>query len=141
MRKLLLVEDSAFQAEELSRSLEQYNQNSVATTLKVVTAATGSEGLYQTLKIQPDIIVLDFWLPDITGPNLCKLLKSKPQTRIIPVVLFSVETSLRNTIAAYDAGADYYLIKDDNNVKVLSDMVNQLLKKRGQLPMWNYFYC
>ncbi|HEV2179428.1 MAG TPA: ATP-binding protein [Gemmatimonadaceae bacterium] len=77
--------------------------------MRVTEAETGAEAL-RFSKAQPDLIVLDIRLPDITGYEVCQRLKSDPDTKSIPVMYLSASYT-GNADRAYglDAGADAYL--------------------------------
>lgn len=77
--------------------------------MRVTEAETGAEAL-RFSKAQPDLIVLDIRLPDITGYEVCQRLKSDPETKSIPVMYLSASYT-GNADRAYglDAGADAYL--------------------------------
>ena len=98
--------------------------------MKVITAYSGEEGLRKAAETFPDLIVLDIRLPDISGIEVCKKLKSEAQFRIIPIIVFSVDNIIRNITAAYDVGADYYLIKDQNAIKVLEVLIKSVFLRR-----------
>lgn len=59
--------------------------------------------------IRPDLILLDDWLPDDLGTNLCLKLKSYPETAKTPVILFSAQYNVAENASA--CGADAYLAK------------------------------
>jgi signal transduction histidine kinase len=77
--------------------------------MRVTEAETGAEAL-RFSKAQPDLIVLDIRLPDMTGYDVCQRLKTDPETKSIPVMYLSASYTA-NADRAYglDAGADAYL--------------------------------
>lgn len=75
---------------------------------RVITAATGAEGLALATASLPDVIILDLGLPDIDGKDVCKQLRSWTQT---PVIVLSVRDSDSEKVGALDNGADDYLTK------------------------------
>jgi len=72
------------------------------------------------LKSPPDLILLDFDMPNITGPDLCRLIKANPQTADIPVVFFTASTVSDTIREAFESGADDYLTKPICETEILS---------------------
>jgi CheY-like chemotaxis protein len=81
MVTVLLVNDHEAQRYALARSLEQAGYS-------VTTAASGTDAVKRAGE-QPDVIVLDVGLPDMSGYQVCQLLKSEPRTAGIPVVFLT----------------------------------------------------
>ena len=71
-------------------------------------AKTGEEGLALACASQPDIIILDLGLPDMSGVEVCKQLRTWSN---LPVIILSAHDSEVEKVAALDAGADDYLTK------------------------------
>ncbi len=106
-RTLLLVEDSPTQAAKIRLSLE-------ARGFSVIIAGNGQKALISAKDAdnKPALIILDYNLPDIKGVEVCRKLKTEPDTRSIPVIMYSAEHGLRTMSDAYNAGADYYVVKE-----------------------------
>lgn len=106
-RTLLLVEDSPTQAAKIRLSLE-------ARGFVVVVAGNGHNAVScaRDEAHKPTLIILDYNLPDIKGIEVCRMLKSDPATRPIPIIMYSAERGLRTMSDAYNAGADYYVVKE-----------------------------
>lgn len=75
---------------------------------QVVTASRGEEGLAQAAAANPDVIILDLGLPDMSGYEVCVQLRTWTQT---PIIILSVRDQERDKVRALDAGADDYLVK------------------------------
>ena len=75
---------------------------------QVTTTGTGEEGLALATAIQPDLIILDLGLPDISGVEVCKQLREWTN---LPIIILSAHDSEAEKVAALDAGADDYLTK------------------------------
>ncbi|HEY3233031.1 MAG TPA: response regulator [Roseiflexaceae bacterium] len=101
IRRALIVEDSPTAAEQLSRYL---NELAIVT----VTHLRGAETVARAIQEQPDLIVLDLLLPDISGWDVLAQLKADPRTQPIPVVLVSV---IDEPSRGFASGAAEYLIK------------------------------
>ena len=78
---------------------------------RVVVASNGSEALQKADSEGPDLILLDVVMPGISGFEACKTLKSKPRTRLIPIVMFSALGRDVDKKLGREAGADGYLTK------------------------------
>ena len=67
---------------------------------------------YETAVSQaPDIILLDIMMPGIDGISLCKILKEKPETRHIPVIMLTARTTIGDVERAFEVNADDYVGK------------------------------
>ena len=95
----------------------------------VMTASTGQMALNWIANSKPDLVVLDVGLPDMTGIEVCKKIKSDSLTRKIPVIILTAnvdnQTQMHANITAH---ADLFLNKPINN-KDLSEAVAAILKK------------
>ena len=74
-------------------------------------AFTGGEALSKIDRARPDIVFLDLMLPDIDGYEVCRKLKTRKDTTLIPVVMVTARVALENRIRCYCTGADYYVPK------------------------------
>jgi PAS domain S-box-containing protein len=101
LKRALLIEDSPTAADQVTRYLAG---------LHVETALVehGAEAVAQALALQPDVIILDILLPDVSGWEVLKALKTEPRTQQIPVVVVSV---VDNAAQARELGAAAALLK------------------------------
>jgi CheY-like chemotaxis protein len=74
-------------------------------------AYTGGEALARIAAAPPDIVFLDLMLPDINGYEVCKALKSRKDTTLIPVVMVTARVAVDNRDRSYSVGADQYVSK------------------------------
>jgi two-component system, OmpR family, phosphate regulon response regulator PhoB len=125
MKKVLIVEDSLLQGQVLRHDFENRN-------FEVVLATNGNESNRALNEKQPDLIILDYVLPDTDGIELCKRIKQNITTRAIPVIMFSSENRINNMVKAYEAGADYYVVKDEDGSKNLALLADSVLTRRYQ---------
>ena len=84
---VLLVEDEPAQREMLAYNLE-------AEGFDVITADNGEDGLILVDENDPDLIVLDWMMPQLSGIEVCRRLKSNSKTRQIPVIMLSARCLL-----------------------------------------------
>lgn len=99
--QILVIDDEQQILRALRTILTQQNY-------QVTAASTGEEGLALATAVQPDIIILDLGLPDMTGVAVCKQLREWTD---LPVIVLSAHDSEAEKVAALDAGADDYLTK------------------------------
>jgi len=78
---------------------------------KVVTALDGEMALSEFFRVQPDLLLLDVNMPKLRGTEVCRRIKSNPETLLVPVVLITALTATQDRIAGIEAGADDFLNK------------------------------
>lgn len=103
MAKILLVEDDPHAREMLKFRFEKAGY-------EVVEALDGDEGLMKALR-QPDLVVLDIRLPKIDGWELCRMLKTEPRTRHIPILMLTGCSQPVQEEYGKHCGADGYITK------------------------------
>lgn len=121
--KVLLVEDEPAQREVLSYNLQSEG-------FDVVTAADGDEAMLLVEEEAPDIIVLDWMLPGISGIEICRRLKSKSQTRGIPILMLSARSEEVDRVRGLETGADDYVVKPYSVLELMARVRNQLRRVR-----------
>jgi signal transduction histidine kinase/CheY-like chemotaxis protein len=102
------IEDNETNVEVMRGVLAQRPQ------LRMEVSGTGAEGLAAVRGSQPDMVLLDMQLPDMTGLELLRRLKNDPAVAAIPVIAVSADAVPRNIEAALEAGAIRYLTKPVN---------------------------
>lgn len=120
--KVLAVDDSAENLRLLQALL------SVA-GYEVVTAANGKEALVKVAMESPDLIILDAMMPKLNGFEVCTLLKSEEETRLIPVVLITPVEELGYKVRGFEAGVDDFLHQPINRAEFLA-MVKCLVQAK-----------
>ena len=101
---VLVVED-----EEAIATLLDYNLGKE--DFDVTIASDGEEALLKVAESQPDIVILDWMLPKISGIEVCRQLRSKAETRNIPVIMLTARSEEADRIRGLEIGADDYLTK------------------------------
>lgn len=101
---VLVVED-----EEAILTLLRYNLEKEG--FKVHTAMDGEEALIQVQEYKPDLVVLDWMLPNVTGVEVCKSLRRNTETKNIPIIMLSARGEEADRVQGLDSGADDYLTK------------------------------
>jgi len=98
---------------------------------KTFMARNGREGVDMALHVQPDLILLDVMMPELSGWEVCTTLKNAPETRRIPVAMLTVKSEIRDLITGMQVGADDYVTKPFTRRRLLSS-VRKLLDERGE---------
>ena len=102
--KVLLIEDEASQ-----RALLSYNLQ--AEGFAVVEAGDGEEGLLLVEEEAPDLILLDWMLPGLSGIEVCRRLKTRTETRAVPIIMLSARSEEVDRVRGLETGADDYMVK------------------------------
>ncbi|NBR89999.1 MAG: phosphate regulon transcriptional regulatory protein PhoB [Rhodobacteraceae bacterium] len=102
--KVLLIEDEPSQ-----RALLAYNLQ--AEGFEVVEAGDGEEGLLLVEEEAPDLILLDWMLPGLSGIEVCRRLKTRTETRALPVIMLSARSEEVDRVRGLETGADDYMVK------------------------------
>lgn len=104
MTKILCVEDSDDNLYMLHRRLSRAG-------FEVKVATNGAEGVEWAKTLQPDLIVMDLMLPGLNGWEATRRLKSLPETKHIPIIVLTAETSKKSRDDAVAAGCDDFQMK------------------------------
>ncbi|MBV1867188.1 MAG: response regulator, partial [Marinosulfonomonas sp.] len=97
--KILVVEDEPAQREVLAYNLE-------AEGFTIEKADTGDEALTLVSEDAPDLIVLDWMLPGVSGIEICRRLKARSETRNIPIIMLSARSEDVDRVRGLETGAD-----------------------------------
>ncbi|MAQ37536.1 phosphate regulon transcriptional regulatory protein PhoB [Thioclava sediminum] len=120
---VLVVEDENAQREVLSYNLE-------AEGFRVVMAENGDEGLLFLKEEKPDLIVLDWMLPNVSGIEICRRVKANSETRNIPVIMLSARSEEVDRVRGLETGADDYVVKPYSVVELMARVRTQLRRTR-----------
>ena len=112
--KILVVDDDP-------RILELTSTVLASGGYDVIEASTGKDALEAAARARPDLVLLDVALPDMSGFEVCKQIKSDPALRRIFVALHSgISTSSQAQTTGLDMGADGYIVKGIPNNELLA---------------------
>lgn len=120
---VLIVEDEPAQREILSYNLS-------AAGFQVLTAADGEEGLLLVEEQAPDIIVLDWMLPGVSGIEICRRLKTRSSSKAIPVIMLSARSEEVDRVRGLETGADDYVVKPYSVKELIARVRGQLRRVR-----------
>ena len=101
---ILLVEDEAALVALLRYNLEREG-------FAVLEAPDGDEALLQAREQKPDLILLDWMLPLVSGIEVCRQLRRHPETRAIPIIMLTARGEEGDKLRGLDSGADDYVTK------------------------------
>jgi two-component system cell cycle response regulator len=94
---------------------------------EVVTAYEGKTGVAKATSEMPDLILLDVMMPEMTGIEVCKILKQDPATADIPIIIVTAKSSADDAKEGLEAGAFDYIKKPFEKVELLA-RINSALK-------------
>lgn len=120
---VLLVEDEPAQREVLAYNLE-------AEGFRVVQAGNGEDALLLVDEDTPDIIILDWMMPELSGIEVCRRLKIRPETRSIPIIMLSARAEEVDRIRGLETGADDYVVKPYSVLELMARARVQLRRVR-----------
>lgn len=120
-KKILIIEDERDILQLVKLYLEKEGY-------RTVTAATGTEGLNSAKQHKPDLLVLDLMLPEIDGLEVCKRLRSAPETAMLPIIMLTAKAEETDQVIGLELGADDYVTKPFSP-KALVARVKALLRR------------
>ena len=121
---VLVVEDEPAQREVLAYNLE-------AEGFRVATAGNGEEALMLVAEEAPDLIVLDWMLPNVSGIEVCRRLKSRSETKAVPIIMLSARSEEVDRVRGLETGADDYVVKPYSVGELMARVRNQLRRTRA----------
>src|SRR5436309_3634439 len=101
---VLVVEDEAPLVTLLRYNLEKEG-------FQVCEAADGEEALVQIAERKPDVVLLDWMLPLVSGIEVCRRIRRSPETRALPVIMLTARGEENDRVRGLDSGADDYVVK------------------------------
>ena len=118
---ILVVEDEVAQMELLSYNLRAEGFN-------LLEARDGEEALLLAEEENPDLVILDWMLPQVSGIEVCRQLRQKPATKHTPIIMLTARNEESDRIRGLDTGADDYISKP-YSVNELVARVRALLRR------------
>ncbi len=124
--KVLIVED-----EESISTLLDYNLSREDFETRL--AVDGEDALLKTQEFQPDIVILDWMLPKVSGIEVCRRLRQNPDTRNLPIIMLTARSEETDRIRGLETGADDYLTKPFSTAELIARVKAVLRRIRPAL--------
>ena len=121
---VLIVEDEPAQSEVLAYNLR-------AEGYHVITADNGEDALILVDENMPDLILLDWMMPHVSGIEVCRRLKIRPGTRSIPIIMLSARSEEIDRVRGLEIGADDYVAKPYSIIELMARVRAQLRRTRA----------
>lgn len=122
-RRVLVVEDEQDIAGLIKHALERSGEG----TVEIV--GTGDAALRAVTEQPPDLVILDLNLPVLSGTEVCRILRGRPSTASIPIIMLSARTAETDRVSGLDLGADDYVTKPFS-LRELAARVRAVLRRR-----------
>jgi len=123
---VLVVEDEAALATMLRYNLEKQG-------FRVEEAGDGQEAMTRIAETQPDLVLLDWMLPVMSGIEVCRQIRRRNATRDLPVIMVTARTEDQDAVRGLNTGADDYITKPFNMESLLARM-RALLRRSNSVP-------
>ncbi|HWO43475.1 MAG TPA: response regulator, partial [Candidatus Eisenbacteria bacterium] len=137
--KILVVDDTPKNVKLLADLLSVKGYN-------VVTAESGAEALGKLEIENPDLVLLDVVMPEMSGYDVCRRIRDKPATATLPVIMVTALDPAEERVKGLDAGADDFLTKPIHQPELLArvrsllrikDLHDRVLTQAAELAEWN----
>jgi DNA-binding response OmpR family regulator len=121
--RVLVVEDEQDIAALIKHALERSGE------MHAATVGSGDAALRAVTEHPPDVIILDLHLPVVGGTEVCRILRSRPATAQIPIIMLTARSTEADRVAGLDLGADDYVTKPFS-LRELAARVRAVLRRR-----------
>jgi DNA-binding response OmpR family regulator len=118
-RKILIVDDSEtmLKVAQMMLAKEPY---------EVVIARDGAEGVARALETNPDLILMDVMMPNMTGFEALRALRNNSQTSTVPIVMVTTQAEVESIETGYVSGCNDYIVKPVDSVELIAKVRNLL---------------
>jgi len=124
--KILIVDDEPAQQQLLRYNIEKAGYD-------ILLANNGKDALIIIEEVKPDLIVLDWMIPEASGIDVCHELRSRPETRLLPILMVSARGEEGDRALGLDSGADDYITKPFSPRELVSRIKALLRRSRPTL--------
>ena len=121
--RVLIADDSPLVLRLIEKML-------AAAGYSVLTARDGLEAIEKAMAEGVDLVILDVMMPRMNGYQACRLLKTEPTTKAVPVVILTSKDQAGDRFWGLETGADYYITKDSDPQRIL-ELVKNILSSDG----------
>ena len=122
--RVLVVEDEQDIAGLIKHALERES------AVDVEIASSGDAALKSVTEERPDLVILDLNLPVLSGIEVCRIMRGRPETAKVPIIMLTARTSESDRIAGLDVGADDYVTKPFS-LRELAARVRAVLRRQS----------
>ncbi len=119
-KKIIIIDDEPEMSELLKNRLQ-------ANGYEVITAANGLEGYARTMVHKPDLIILDVSMPILDGYSFAKEIRTDPQCKHIPILVFTAKAHMKELLAI--EGFHNFMIKPFNSEELIQKVREMLTDK------------
>ena len=123
MHRILVVDDESDVTELLQYRLEKEGY-------RVATLNNPLACIAKVREFEPDLMLLDIMMPDLSGLQLCRIVRADPLMKDIPVIFLSARGEVEDRIKGLEAGAEDYVSKPFNNNELML-RISKMLKRSG----------
>lgn len=127
MKPLILI------AEDEPAQMELLRYNMEAADFRTIVTNDGASALSLVDEEKPDLIVLDWMLPGMSGIEVCRRIRSRPETRAMPVIMLTARGEERDRVRGLETGADDYLVKPFSQAELVARIRALLRRSRPAL--------
>src|SRR6476660_1030584 len=122
--RVLIVEDEQDIAGLIKHALER------EAAVEVEIASSGDAALKAVTEEVPDLVILDLNLPVLSGVEVCRIMRGRPETAKVPIIMLTARSTESDRIAGLDVGADDYITKPFS-LRELAARVRAVLRRRS----------
>src|SRR6476469_7913527 len=132
--RILVVEDQHDSAGLIKHALERSGEG------QVTIVSSGDVALRAVTEQPPDVIILDLNLPVLSGTEVCRILRSRPATATIPIIMLTARTAEADRVSGLDLGADDYVTKPFS-LRELAARVRAVMRRKpgGRIPSMSIY--
>ena len=132
--KILHIEDDEGFSDLIRSSLEEKG-------FAVMSSVDGEEGLLMAQELTPDMVLLDWILPNLSGIEICRRLRKTNKTQNIPIIMLTARAGEADRVRGLDMGADDYITKPFSPLELVARINAVLRRIRPSLPDKNLSYA
>ena len=122
--RILVVEDEVDIADLIKHTFERSGE------ARVDIVTSGDAAVKSIADSQPDLVILDLNLPSIDGTEVCRLVRARPATAALPIIMLTARTGESDRVSGLDLGADDYVTKPFS-LRELAARVRAVLRRKS----------
>jgi len=127
MKPLILI------AEDEPAQMELLRYNMESADFRTVVATDGASALALVEEETPDLVVLDWMLPEMSGIEVCRRIRGRPESRSLPVIMLTARGEENDRVRGLETGADDYLVKPFSQAELIARIRALLRRSRPAL--------